>query len=110
MYEYKFELEKVYDGDTVYGWIDLGMQTKVYKKIRLFGIQAPEVKTKNKEEKKKGFRSKEWLINVLSGEDIIIKTEQDKTGKYGRVLGTLFIGEMNVNEKALQTGMAKVYE
>lgn len=109
MYSYKLALDRVVDGDTVDGYIDLGFGIKVHKRIRLYGINAPETRTKDEDEKKRGLRTRTWLQHVLHDEEITVKTEKDSTGKYGRVLGTLFIRDININEKMLDLGLVTKY-
>ena len=113
-YVYDFELDKVYDGDTIYGWIhsDAGFNVEIkhYKKLRLFGIQAPEIKTKNLVEKAAGLVSKDWLVKRLAGQTITIHSKKDKTGKYGRVLAEIYVGDDHIQTEMLDKGLAKVYE
>ena len=54
MYEYRVTIDRVVDGDTVDCWIDLGFNTQVFKRVRFLGVNAPETRTRNKEEKAKG--------------------------------------------------------
>ena len=104
MYEYKAEVVKVYDGDTITVNIDLGLGIWLKdQKIRLFGINAPELRGKNKEEGKK---SRDYLSDLLTGKEIILDTIKDKKGKYGRWLGiihtkdyTISINEIMVQDK-----------
>tara|TARA_A100001515_G_C4522489_1_gene194020 strand:- start:441 stop:788 length:348 start_codon:yes stop_codon:yes gene_type:complete len=92
MYEYKCELLRVVDGDTVDVLIDVGFSTFRKERVRLYGINTPECRTRDKEEKVKGFAAKERLKEILKefGKHFIIKTELDKKGKYGRILGQLY--------------------
>ena len=110
MYTYNCKLDRVIDGDTVDAKIDLGFGISVYRRIRLFGINAPETRTKNKAEKKKGLKSKQFLINALVNEDFVINTIKDSTGKYGRLLGVIYINGVNINDAMVETGYAKRYE
>ena len=95
MYRYKVDIVKVIDGDTVDVDIDLGFGM-VYKKqrVRLKGIDTPESRTRNLEEKKFGLAAKAYLKEQLTGEDAYTHIElvsHDK-GKFGRILGELFVG------------------
>jgi len=92
MYEYKCELIKVVDGDTIDVLIDVGFSTFRKERVRLYGINAPESRTRNLEEKEKGLAAKARLKEILKdfGKHFIIKTEIDKKGKYGRILGQIF--------------------
>jgi micrococcal nuclease len=91
MYEYKAKIIKVVDGDTVDALIDLGFDTHVTKRIRLYGINAPESRTRDKEEKVRGLAAKVRLKEILkeNKNEIIIKSHG--VGKFGRVLGELFV-------------------
>ena len=110
MYEYKIkEVVKVVDGDTVDIVIDLGFDLTKKERVRLAGIDAPESRTKDLEEKKLGLDAKEFLIRRLDDCDgLIIKTE--KEGKYGRILGWLFCKEQNINKEMVSRGYAWEYD
>jgi micrococcal nuclease len=105
---------KVVDGDTIDASIDLGFDISLEKRIRLAGIDTPESRTRNLEEKALGLESKEWLKKALEGaKDIIIKTEKpDSTEKYGRIIGHLFINdqETSLNNQMIAEGYALEYE
>jgi micrococcal nuclease len=90
---------KVVDGDTIDASIDLGFDISLEKRIRLAGVDTPESRTTDVNEKKLGLEVKEWLKKKLEGQtDIIVKTElPDSTEKYGRILGHLFIGDKEVS-------------
>jgi len=95
MYEYQAELLRVVDGDTLDCRIDLGFDVWVKKRVRLFGVNTPESRTRDLEEKKRGIAAKNRLIEILKnnfGKFILISHE---TGKYGRVLGEL---KINIDE------------
>jgi micrococcal nuclease len=102
MYEYKFELKRVVDGDTVDGIIDLGFGVKLHERVRLLGIDAPEpflqksIKdaSERKSERDRGLKAKRRLREILAHgskqpEGLYIETFLDKKGKYGRVLGEI---------------------
>ena len=108
MYEYKAFVRRVYDGDTVTVDIDLGFDILIKnQKIRLLGINAPEVRGDSRE---RGLVSRNFLREKISGKWIILKTKKDKKGKYGRWLGDLFLEEENINKLMIKEGMAKKYE
>jgi len=92
MYEYKCELIKVVDGDTIDVLIDVGFSTYRKERVRLYGINTPECRTRDLEEKARGLAAKARLKEILKefGKHFIIKTEIDKKGKYGRILGQIF--------------------
>ena len=113
MYEYRAKLIRVIDGDTVDALIDLGFDVWVKKRIRLYGIDAPECRTKDLEEKALGIKSKERLIEILTNNNGEFILESMGIGKYGRCLGVLLIGtigEINVNNMLLHEGYATKYE
>ena len=107
-------ITKVVDGDTIDADIDLGFDISLTKRIRLAGIDSPESRTRDLEEKKLGLESKEWLKKALEGaKDILIKTEKpDSTEKYGRIIGHLFINgqETSLNNQMIDEGYALAYE
>ena len=97
MYEYKCEIVRVVDGDTVDVNIDLGFNTWLWKeRIRLKGIDTPESRTRDPEEKKAGLYAKGVVEGFLPvGSTQVLKTSKDKSGKFGRTLGdfVIFDGE-----------------
>jgi micrococcal nuclease len=108
MFEYRAIVTKVYDGDTVTVDIDLGFGVWVKKqKLRLLGINAPEVRGASRPE---GLKSRDALRAKILGKEIIIKTQKDKKGKYGRWLATIY-DESNesINEWLLNENYAKRY-
>ena len=111
MYEYKItKLVKIIDGDTLDVEIDLGFNITILHRVRLSGIDAPEIKTKHLEEKVYGLNSKRWLEEKLNTDKpLYIKTEKDD--KYGRILGWIYIGDDNIpiNTHMIKEGYAKPY-
>ena len=110
MYEYKAQLDRVVDGDTVDAMIDLGFDVWVHKRIRLEGIDAPETRTRDLDEKAQGFVTKERLESLLEAAEGVFVLQSHGVGKYGRCLGTIFIGQNNINELLLSEGLAEKYE
>ena len=104
MYEYNCKLVKVVDGDTIDVDIDLGFGVWMRKqRIRLYGIDTPESRTRDLEEKKYGLAAKEFLTKMLDDEGgIILKTHKDAEGKFGRILGELWrtteYGDQSINQ------------
>lgn len=92
MYEYRCKLRKVVDGDTVDIDIDLGFGVWLQdERVRLYGIDTPESRTRDLEEKKYGLAAKEYVENFLNDEWLTLKTkEYDSKGKFGRILGELW--------------------
>jgi micrococcal nuclease len=109
MYHYKATLNRIIDGDTIDVNIDLGFSVKIKQRVRLYGINTPEVRTKDLNEKKKGLEATEYLRKILPKE-FIIETILNKRGKYGRVLGILWVKDVNINEKMVNEGYAKRYD
>ena len=114
------EIHKVVDGDTIDADIDLGFDISLTKRIRLAGVDTPESRTADTNEKKYGLEAKEWLKHRVEGaKNILIKTElPDSTEKYGRILGHLFIGDnevsavnkkKSVNQQMIDEGFAWTY-
>ena len=92
------QITKVVDGDTIDADIDLGFNISLSKRIRLAGIDTPESRTSDANEKKYGLEAKEWLKHALQdGKNILIKTElPDSTEKYGRIIGHLFVNDQEI--------------
>ena len=113
MYTYHAEVLKVVDGDTVDVLIDVGFSTFRKERVRLYGINTPETRTKDLKEKARGLAAKDYLKKRIADYKgkIIIKTELDNKGKFGRILGVLYSpdSEINLNEELLQEGHAEEY-
>ena len=90
MYTYKIKLDRVLDGDTIDAHIDLGFDIHVKKRIRFQGINAPESRTRDLEEKARGLAAKDRLKNLLEGANEI-QLKSHGVGKYGRVLAEIYI-------------------
>tara|TARA_R110001592_G_scaffold29552_1_gene107078 strand:+ start:369 stop:797 length:429 start_codon:yes stop_codon:yes gene_type:complete len=110
MYEYNCEIKRVVDGDTVDVIIDLGFDIFYKSRVRLYGIDTPESRTRNKDEKVRGLMSKQYLINELEKGQVVIKTHKDKKGKFGRVLGEMYVGDKNINLMMVDDHMAVEYK
>ena len=102
-YTYNAKVISVYDGDTVTLLIDLGCWTFIREKCRLHGINTPEVRGKERPE---GLVSRDALRELVLGKDVVVRTEKDKTGKYGRLLATLYMGDLNVNDWLVSESLA----
>ena len=117
-YIYRAKLERVVDGDTVDALIDLGFDTWVKKRIRYKGIDTWESRTKDLDEKKLGLAAKERnkeLLESVSSKSGYFRLKSYGVGKYGRVLGELFIKdnegiEYNINQTLIDEGHAYEYE
>ena len=112
-YEYTAKLDRVVDGDTCDALIDLGFDTWVKKRIRFKGVDTWECRTRDLEEKKKGLAAKEFTKNLLENSDEgKFALRSHGVGKYGRVLGELFVkgNDKSVNQLLLENGHAYEYE
>jgi len=110
MYEYKCEVKRIVDGDTVDVIIDLGFSIHFSTRVRLYGIDTPESRTRDKDEKVRGFLSKDYLKEWLDQGGVIIRTYRDKKGKFGRVLGEMVVGGRNINLLMVNENYAVKYE
>ena len=98
MYTYKISPLKVVDGDTIDADIDLGFDIKVKKRIRFMGINAPESRTKDLEEKARGLAAKDRVKALLEGcKNIQLKSHG--VGKFGRCLGEIMLDMIDGQEK-----------
>jgi len=112
MWEYQIRVLRVIDGDTIDASVDLGFFTHHHIRVRLYGIDTPETRTRDAEEKKRGFAAKAMLVKMLNDADRVI-LKSHGIGKFGRCLGELFSekgGErMNICEALIAQGFAKEY-
>ena len=112
------EVVKVLDGDTIDVIIDLGFDLYKKERVRIAGVDTPEKRTRDLEEKALGEDATNWLKEKLEGaisgeDDLVIRTELDGgVGKYGRLLGWLYIGDEteSINERMIQQGYAWEYD
>ena len=112
------EINRVVDGDTIDVTIDLGFDLYKKERVRVAGVDTPEKRTRDDEEKALGYDATHWLEDKLNGaivgaDDLIIRTELDGgVGKYGRLLGWLYIGdaEVSLNEQMIEEGYAWSYD
>jgi len=119
MYEYKIRsVDHIVDGDTFDCTVDLGFNISHKIRVRMQGINTPESRTRDLEEKARGLKSKDRLVELLTsgfidGNSLIVVTH--KKGKYGRYLGTVYRqrkdGEeqLNINERLIEEGFAVEY-
>lgn len=107
MYIYKAHVVSVYDGDTITVDLDLGFDMVLKsQKIRLYGINAPELKGANKAQ---GIVSRDALRSKVLDKDIVITTIQDKKEKFGRWLGKLEINGEDINNYMVQNKYAVLF-
>ena len=107
MYKYNAKLDRVVDGDTVDALVDLGFNTWKKIRIRMVGMNAPESRTRDLEEKARGITAKIRLEELLEEGTFIL--ESQGVGKYGRCLGILYVNDINVNRTLIQEGHATEY-
>jgi micrococcal nuclease len=112
MYEYRIKkVVKVVDGDTVDLEIDLGFSLTKKERCRIAGIDTPECRTRDKEEKQYGIAAKTYMKGMLqNATNLRVKTEKD--GKYGRMLGWIYCDEYeeSLNERMVMDGYAWQYD
>ena len=112
------KINKVVDGDTIDVTIDLGFDLYKKERVRIAGVDTPEKRTRDLEEKALGLDATYWMKDKLNetikgDEELIIRTElKGGTGKYGRLLGWLYVGEddISLNEKMITEGYAWSYD
>ena len=109
MYEYNCKVKRVVDGDTVDVIIDLGFDIAYASRVRLYGIDTPESRTRDKDEKARGFISKDFLKSWLDKGSVVIRTRKDKKGKFGRILGEMVVDDININELMIEEHHAVKY-
>ena len=117
-YIYRAKLDRVVDGDTVDALIDVGFDIWVKKRIRFMGLDAWESRTRDLEEKKLGLAAKSRVIELLettSSKPGYFRLKSHGVGKYGRVLGELFVEDVdgkqwNVNQTLIAEGHAYIYD
>ena len=112
MYEYGCKVTRVVDGDTIDVDLDLGFDI-IYKcRVRLYGIDTPESRTRNKDEKVRGKLAAKFLQNAISnGENVILQTQlKDSKGKFGRGLASVLVDGININQQMVTNHLAVRYE
>ena len=111
-------IDKVLDGDTIDVTIDLGFDLYKKERVRIAGVDTPEKRTRNLEEKALGIDATNWLkekleTTIAGDDELSVRTELvGGTGKYGRLLGWLYVGdsELSLNEQMITEGYAWSYD
>ena len=105
MYEYNCKIDRVVDGDTVDVDIDLGFDVWMLKqRIRLYGVDTPESRTRDAEEKVFGNLAKNFVqVRLPVGSNQVLRTKLDGKGKFGRILGEFVIGETTLNSLLIES-------
>ena len=111
MYEYSCKVERVVDGDTIDVILDLGFSVSYKSRVRLYGIDTPESRTRNKDEKARGKLASAFLSKAIElADQVVIRTElKDSRGKFGRVLGTVVCDGEDINQGMVDGGFAVKY-
>ena len=114
MFEYKCKLIKIIDGDTIDVDIDLGFGVWLRnQRIRMYGIDTPESRTRDLEEKKYGLAAKAFLTEMLDDSHLILKTHKDERGKFGRILGEVWrttnFADQSINDYMIEKHHAVAY-
>ena len=112
------KINRVVDGDTIDVTIDLGFDLYKKERVRVAGVDTPEKRTRNLEEKALGVDATVWLKSKLEetikgDEELTVRTElKGGVGKYGRLLGWLYVGDSNIslNEQMITEGYAHAYD
>ena len=112
------KINRVVDGDTIDVTIDLGFDLYKKERVRIAGVDTPEKRTRDKEEKALGIDATNWLKDKLTetikgDEELVIRTElKGGVGKYGRLLGWLYVGDddFSLNEQMITEGYAWSYD
>ena len=114
MFEYFCKVTRVVDGDTIDVTVDLGFDIHHSARVRMMGIDTPESRTRNLEEKALGLASKARLKELLKGQKIKIETSKEGKGKFGRILADVIVcnkdgTEINCNQRLIEEGHARPY-
>jgi len=111
MYEYSCEVKRVVDGDTIDVVLDLGFDIFYKSRVRLYGIDTPESRTRNLDEKARGKLAGAFLKRSIdNGTKVVIQTKlKDSRGKFGRVLGDVVVDGLNINETMVLNHYAVKY-
>ena len=112
MFEYRARILRIIDGDTVEAEIDLGFQVSLRATLRLAGIDTPELRGPTHEAGVAAADYLDLLLTKLAGPErqITVRTQKDRTGKYGRYLADLVVGDRNLNQALVQAGHARTLE
>ena len=111
MYEYSCTVKRVVDGDTVDVVLDLGFDIFHKCRVRLYGIDTPESRTRNLDEKARGKMAGAFLKKAIdNGTKVVIQTKlKDSRGKFGRVLGDVVVDGININKSMIDHFHAAAY-
>lgn len=109
LYHYKMKVDRVIDGDTFVGTLDLGFKT--FKKdvhVRLLRINAPELRAKDPEEKRRAYAAQSYLHELINDKEVIVQSIE--TDAFGRILANVYIGYDCINDTMLNLKLARKFE
>ena len=111
MYEYSCKVTRVVDGDTIDVILDLGFSILHKCRVRLYGIDTPESRTRDKDEKVRGKLAGKYLKDTIdNGDTIVLQTKmKDSKGKFGRVLANVVVDDININQQMIINHLAVRY-
>ena len=111
MYEYGCTVTRVVDGDTVDVIHHLGFSILHKCRVRLYGIDTPESRTRDKDEKARGKLASKYLSDAIhNGTKVVLRSKlKDSKGKYGRVLGEIVVDDININVSMIENYLAVEY-
>lgn len=112
LFHYKAKVMRVVDGDTIDCMIDMGFDVHHKERVRFYGVNTPETRTRDKEEKIAGLAAKEFVKAKLkeNKNSCVVETRLgDKKGKFGRTLGVIYVDGLNLNSALLKEGHAVPY-
>jgi len=122
MYEYNAIVDRVVDGDTIDCTIDLGFKTWKKVRVRMEGINTPESRTRDLEEKKRGLAAKDRLVEILKYNNNECTLKVSGVGKFGRAIASVYVDTLspasdqssmtivNVNKQLIEEGHAVAYD
>lgn len=105
---YMTQIDKVYDGDTFYGWGETFIYTTTYMKIRVMGMDTPEIRGSSDCEKILAYKAKEYLISLLNNSMYVI-IDNIKYDSFGRVLAFVTVSQGRVDKLMIKNGFARPY-
>ena len=111
MYEYGCQVDRIVDGDTVDVILDLGFSILHKCRVRLYGIDTPESRTRDLDEKARGKLASKFLADAINnGKKVVLRSKlKDSKGKYGRVLGEIVVDDININVSMIENYLAVAY-
>ncbi len=114
MFDYMVKVTRVVDGDTIDVSVDLGFDIWHNARVRMMGIDTPESRTRNLEEKALGLASKARLKELLKGKKVRLECSKEGKGKFGRILADVHTidqegNDINVNNQLIAEGHARPY-